>query len=657
MKVAGDEVFLLVSREINLNKYTVEAVPTLKSVYSRWTSSSRLAKLFPLDDAKLPDFAKANQVTLYFVGPLDPSRLDVAVPTFLTLGTYNIVLCASNKREDAKILTFLERLPGLTWESWTVSKLQLLSLRYAPTLMQPNQRSGTTPRDIHVPAALTAADEENALLLTATIAKSKVYFPQNVHDFEVFADGFRRKLADEGGKNDINRLSWLVNVNAHLSRYTSQAFAGVSPIVSSECHYWSNSLLGIGTAAQALVNVRRFVENAVGSFDFVDRIDAMKSVTAEDFFKGVNGPDAIRKSASLYVSAAFDFQYWSRVGNFLEAKGLNCPSEAAPKDSDGGNERLPLIVCFSGRDGFRSTLFSLTAPLELIAGCNAYGWSPMTLSHEICHVWTNGIFGALFSDLDDLKVKDRLYRLFDGSFESTTLFEELQLAFYFCVQQLYLESESALDGPAPPVEKQLTSKEKIDKFESVTNEVITHVLDFQFFFQREKEPYIRSIWSSWDVIPNIRDRLSDYIVRSGCALLSDHLDHGNEPWKLALDELGELLEDLAKGGNSGNYLRDAADLLADRRVQFEKSLQARAQLVRLVVAFLTDTGLAARLQHDIGIKGGKSEAYDDQRPLDFQAPAILNALQFARHFCKDKIVNSKKSMWILQRMAFVASNE
>jgi hypothetical protein len=653
VKVAGDEVFLLVSREINLNKYTVEAVPTLKGVYSKWTSSTRLAKLFPLDGAQLPDFAKVSHVALYFVGPLDPGRLDVTVPTFLTLGTYNIVLCASNKRDDAKILKFLERLPDMTWEAWTISKLQLLSLRYAPTLMKPNHRGGMTPRDVKVPAALTAADEENALLLTATIAKSKVYFPQNVRDFEVLADGFRRKLNEEGGKNDINRLSWLVNVNAHLSRYTSQAFAGVSPIVSSECHYWSNSLLGIGTAAQALVNVRKFVESAVGSFDFVDRIDAMKSVSAEDFFKGVDGPDATRKSASLYGSAAFDFQYWKRVGDFLEARGLDRPSEATPENSDHDNDRLPLIVCFSGRDGFRSTLFSLTAPLELIAGCNAYGWSPMTLSHEICHVWTNGIFGALFSDLDDPNLRDRLYRLFDGSIEPTTLFEELQFAFYFCVHQLYLESESALDGPAPPAEKQLTSKEKIDKFESVTNEVITHVL----FFQREEEPYIRSIWSSWDVIPNIRDRLSDYIVRSGCALLSDRLGHGNEPWKLALDDLGKLLDDLAKNGNSGNYLRDAAELLADRRVQFEKSLQARAQLVRLVVAFLTDTGLAARLQHDIGVKGGDGKAYDDQKPLDFQAPAILNALQFARHFCTDKVVNSKKSMWILQRMAFAMNNE
>ena len=50
------------------------------------------------------------------------------------------------------------------------------------------------------------------------------------------------------------------------------------------------------------------------------------------------------------------------------------------------------------------------------------------------------------------------------------------------------------------------------------NELLTHIFDFLYFYRGDAEAYVRCVWASWAVIPNIQHRLTDYITRCLCAL-------------------------------------------------------------------------------------------------------------------------------------------
>lgn len=224
-------------------------------------------------------------------------------------------------------------------------------------------------------------------------------------------------------------------MNGLLSRYTSQTFAGVSPITATECLYASHSLLGLGTATQALVNIRRFAAQAVGETDWIDRVDALAQIPFDDLIQEIDRPDVGWQSLRLSSQNPFSVGYWQKIEVVFESAVERTKEKIKRPDA-----RLPLVVCYSGRDGFRSTQFSLTAPLEIVAGCNAYGWTPMTLTHEICHVWINGILGALFQDMDDPAVSASLDTLLSGHKKPRTVLEDLQFGIYICFQAIHRES-------------------------------------------------------------------------------------------------------------------------------------------------------------------------------------------------------------------------
>lgn len=345
-------------------------------------------------------------------------------------------------------------------------------------------------------------------------------------DLQLFMSAFHAKMEEADGEGDNTKLSWLVNVNAALSRFTSQAFSGVSPISATECHFWSNSLLGIGLATQALVNIRRFTEIAVGDVDWIDLLDELDE-------------EKLPKSwVSLFRRSV------NRPGDWLDAELLMKETlvkrEAkALKQESSKKERLPLIVCFSGRDGFRSTNFSLSAPLEVISACNAYGWTPMTLSHEIAHVWINGVLSVIFPHPSDTVGMARMSEIAEGKNISTVL-DDLKLAFYFTYSLLDREHSGT---PADAALSEKTWDELAGSHGREVNEMLTHILDYQFFYRQDEVRYIKSIWSSWDVIPNIKERIQSYLIRSACAMLSEKINHENGI-EATINRLTDLLIEL-----------------------------------------------------------------------------------------------------------------
>lgn len=646
MRLDGNAVYLHLRGDLNERRWYVSFHHSSDQLLGAWTARSRTSKLYSLDSATLPDLATKQKVVLYFVGPLDPARLEVGVPRFLSLGMYNVVLVGLDQTHIDEIERYLAARNQLPWESWSIEGGTLVEIRYAECVASP--LSSCAPMLGSIPAhhgSIGSANEENKLLLLTAVAKSSLYSKKDSEELQLFSTAFREKLGEEDYSNGaMTKLNWLINVNAHLSRYVTQSFGGTSPIIANECPHSAHSLLGIGIASKALVNVRRFAQSALGDDDFIERFRHLRNISFSSFKNAVASP-----RVRLHLNAAIDTGYWDKVTK-LVSEVADKPHRAA----DSRDYRLPLVTCFSGRDGFRSTHFSLTAPLELIAGCNSMAWNPMTLSHEICHVWVKGVLTSLFADIDT----EPLSTLLGGKREPLNLFEDLQYATFAALYLLdrgYVSPHS--NGAAPLA----STGQLLERASPQLNEILTHILDFRLFYFCDEVRYLGAIWASWDVIPNIQDRLPDYIVRSTCALLSERLNHANQPWKTALETVKTILSALSGSmkitGSQSNYLDEAISIIEVELSNFDVTIEGSlafkvfnlAPLVRLAKTFFADTELASRLQHEHAEPG---KPYASHSPLDFQAGSIANPLRFALHFCNDRNSDDRKSLWVLHRMAF-----
>lgn len=455
--------------------------------------------------------------------------------------------------------------------------------------------------------------------------------PAVASDLETFSRAFREKMEASNGDGDNTRLSWLVNVNAALSRFTSQTFAGVSPIAATECHFWSNSLLGIGLATQALVNIRRFTETAVGNVDWLELLDQLGETDIPKDWK------------LLFTRVPGKAADWIDAEEMMREALLKRETSLAATTSD--QTRMPLIVCFSGRDGFRSTSFTLSAPLEVISQGNAYGWSPITLTHEISHVWINGILSIIFPDPADAAAMKRMDQIVQGR-QIETVLDDLKLAIYFTYTLLEREREGLpIDGP-PSGKPWL---ELVETHGLQVNEALTHILDYQFFYHQDEVRYIKSIWSSWDVIPNIKERLQSYLIRSACALLCERISH-DRAIGTTLDRLEELLKELKAEMGKANYLDDALAILKQDRAELEKKVRNRELLVRIAKVFLTNQPIGARLDREYQEPRG---VYANLEWLKFDFQQIWNPTRFLGHHCKERKGDRVRALWLMTKVAFM----
>lgn len=632
--LTGEEYVVLLSRTADLKGHRVTFCKSTEEAIQTWDWTARSSRIFALDGASPPDFSITADAQMYFVGPIDPSMVSVACPAFLCLGAYNLILVAATADQKSAVSEFFASHGQLRWEKWQLAGSIIHDSDITYHLPPPTQGGQIKVAKglAGLPSSLAAADEENRTLLAATIAKAGVYMEDVAEELQTFADNFRT-LFDTSGGDVSDTLPWLVTVNAHLSRYSSQTFSGVSPITGTECHFWTHSLLGVGMATQALVRIRRFIERSVGDIDWMDKLQTLKQVSYADFQK------ADKMRAPLYQRPAGAVGEWQDLEDIVAAQYAKAVSEDP-------EPRLPLIVCFSGRDGFRSTQFSLSAPLEVISGCNTFGWSPMTLTHEVCHVWVTGFLGTLFQNLDSEDERKRLGALFNGERAPANLFEELQLAMNFCIGALYREIHEMEMHEAI----QETWFEVFEAVQAPLNELLTHVMDYQLFFHRDDEKYVRAIWLSWDTIPNIKHRLGEYILRSASALLSGGINNSNSVAN-SLNRLEQLLTGLQGAHNNGRYLTEALAMLQKNRTAYMKQMQNRVRLVRLVRTFVTDETLALRLQQEKGAAGGP---YAAMKIKDFTCDAITNPLRFVLHFANNKEPDRVKAAWMLTKLAFAA---
>lgn len=617
-------------------KHRVEVHRKFETALRGWDGGTRVSPIYSLDGAKPPLLrqeglkkrASPVRVWLLFCGPLDPSavRTFEVEFVFLTLGTFNVLMFITSQDASKKAQKAVRDL-GVRYELWELVDSELSRVKIsAPSRHLKHQ---IPDRVLYFPStdALRPTTREYSILIASVIGRAVEYIPDVARELLQFDQLFRNAL-ESSELDEINRQGLLVQANAVISRQCSQMFAGISPIAETECHFWTHSLLGIGIAALALHRFRKYISDILSSAQFEQRLRALSSKKPAPNFLTLNNLDPYWDQDFLFREDAF--------------KGQHDPMKIAP-----------LMTCFSGRDGFRSTEISLSAPLEVITSCNTAAWTLLTATHELSHTVIKPILATILRRIDDTHELRATFTLFAAHIREQqsefTLLDRIRFWILFAMWRLY-EFRSGKSSIESTVEEQ-AFRLCIETTYSDVNELMTHVFDFLYFYRLDPQLYVDSIWASWGVIPNIQSRVPEYLIRSLCALYAKNL-RKKDAFTLSYDLLCECLSKTESKFGEMKYVTEALAHLRAKKEDYISELRVRAVFVQFVKTFLYSERIAAEISKisDPGVGGSPVDTFAIDKN-------VKNPVKFVEMHSREKNVDAIRSVWILQQLAFGVPNE
>lgn len=610
---------------------------TLNSSLTSWQPSTRLSPIWPVlkcADRQLPPVQAGSTLTgfVLFIGPHRPHETieEVLFPNVraaqvkhvsVSLGLYNVIVFLSGAADVDRVCAAVERV-GSNWELW---KLQRGTIQGVTKSQREASRSWVPPLTALAgldtwPHPLRGAMEEYLPLMASALARSETALPaftdHLVQSMRVVSD-----VLTDSGPDTFQKQSQVTHINAALSRLSSQMFSGVSPILATECHYWVHSLLGTGTANLGLHNLSAFIQAKMGEYKIPDRIAALgdKSIPALPVLSTISPSDPA--ATKHYLD---DVQF------------------------DGvGEPLIPLISYFSGRDGFKSNTTIISVPLSTISNANATPWTLQTLTHEVSHIVIEAVLSLVLPDPAMQAQMQRALKLLKEPSAATTWLESLRAHIARGFVSLHA-SETGTLGKSIDLDTAALQSVYMDEIRNVT-EVLVHVFDFMYFYNSEPDTYVNGIWTSWSAIPEIADRIPEYVVRTTCGVASKHLTRPG-PERNAIQQVRQILAGM---GPHSAYAADAVAYIDRHASQIEQAVLARIPFVQFVRSFLFSPNLAGALQVDALTAGraSRSGGYEIHRG-ELTAQLISNPLLFVSHFTRDSMPAPSEAVVLWQTLAF-----
>lgn len=624
MELRGGTHYLLLKRLTGSTKHQVDCYERFQRALAAWTPGTRISPIFSTDDAPVPRLSKATKQWLILAGPVHPGALR-HVPgacVYITHGLLNILIwCKTEQVRKAARSSVAEH--SLNGEEWEVKASEIKRI----TPLRRAHRQVESPASLLRPlypkdSPLCAAGREYVTLIAECASRATFLTPATGKELVSFDNVMRGGLLNDSVSAMPVLHGHLVNTNAALSRYTSQTYAGIPPLLETECHYWTHSLLGIGIPSLALVRIRRFIQNLLESTKFIERFRRLDKLPPE--------------SKPLHCMVPSD-EFWSR--DLLSSKEVEAGLIANNNDPF-----VSTLTFFSGRDGFRATHLSLSAPLELIDSCNSVMWTLQTLTHEICHILVDAVLGlALPETSSPTSLRQAVIRMERGV--SKNLFEQAQALLCWAVWRLDAGTEPATDDDVTPD----MLRELVVKHWGEVTEIITHCLDYLYFYGGDPALFVRSVWLSWSVIPNIEHRVHDYVSRSLCALHTRNMRR-KKAREITVDQLIARLQAIHKEFPTVLYVPQAIADLKRRKEYYYSVLDARRPLISFVNSCLYSDALQKQFQYEPRLGGGVHGGYSVQ-PLRFGGDRVANPLRFIREFSVEGQPNHLRAAWLLQQLA------
>jgi hypothetical protein len=191
-------------------------------------------------------------------------------------------------------------------------------------------------------------------------------------------------------------------------------------------------------------------------------------------------------------------------------------------------------------------------------------------------------------------------------------------------------------------------------------ETMVHVLDFIYFHGKDTSRYVRRIWSSWSVIPDISsNRITEYVIRTLCVNLVNYICHkkqGDED--TARDEAINNLRKLQKTTSAPNsYVKHALNLLQGKNQweQIRSQVVARKRLIQIVLGYLYWDGAEQALRGNSALTAGAvGQPGGNLRAKQVVTGWIDNPLRLVEAYTNALKPDEVTSVWLLYCLAFNA---
>jgi len=590
------------------------------------------------------DFAGTSYLVL--LGPINPVLVDDVASRETSLwasfGLFNVVAHTADERE-ADALTHWAASQGAPSERWKIEDSCIADVECvsgAPCL-------DTTLAEQAISRLAKAARKDElhtavmdyCFTMESTLARM-AGLPQRFQEElvilgEALSKKFEARLRRDNA-GPFQTLGSLLTVNAALSRFSSKSLSCTSPILERECHLWTHSLLGIGTASIGLRNLVRFFEDTIGEVRIPQRVLALRHET-----------DSVPNLQTLHgMSLALSRDYLAPE----ETVGLDDSREprsgrSAFGDSPDGAVAQPplqhLVSYFSARDGYRSTERTISAPTSSIDACNDSRWSLMTLTHEVSHVVIRAILADLLGDLEDEKNLAHGLDLLERHEKAGNLHDELRRVLLLSLAQMEAQARGV---SATEVSSTRDLAELMRRWERDANETLTHVFDLCYFYNERVDKYITDIWTTWGVIPRMRPRIREYLVRTITAAMAMQLRRGSLGETKAMESIQASLETLARTGRGGRHPKDALEMLeCEWPSVIRPMVQARRLLACILACVIYSPWAATKVRAQLG---------PELKACELSGLPLTNPAHFVEKFSGDLAPSCARSLWTYHALAF-----
>lgn len=638
MTLTGQRLYLVVHRKDHAAPGAVRIVKRLSDAYNGWTFLSRISPIFPAVRGikKREDTAPKRRHLMIFLGPVPPWRVqECTAPedeVYITLGLYNILLrTRTARKEDVLRWAIKNRIP---FEIWVVqdTSLETIQASELSTLAKPWRNRPAKSFD--VPIELTTFAEEYFSLVSTTSQFDEMrggLFAPVLAGVQQYVGDVLSELSKPAGLEKVLDDIGILNVTTNgLAQLEMQACRNISPILQNPSAPSSHSLLGLGTALRAVWNLAGHIRRTLESERLTQRFSHLKKTTP------------FPKLDTLAYNAPYWFE--DRI------------SVIKLTSSDLAKPLTPLIPYLNDCDHYRTTITTLSVPLNIINACNTHGWTLLTITHEMCHTIIRGVLAYLIPGAitaKDYTLFKKCADLYNNVERPATLGDELTR--FLLIALVGMEHVDNLGKRADPERISAgTLLVIVDNWLHDAEEVMVHVLDCLYCYNGIIDRYVASIWRSWGVIPSIRNRIPEYVLRSLCAARATTLRHTHGvdlTYKITADALKKL-------ESSTPYAADALKYLErEWETTLNQKLSVREPLIRLVSSFLYSKSIAGRLQDETQFSASSAERDGYPfLPLHFSEELIDNALKFVEAYTEGDKPSSPKSAWMLNTLAFNLSS-
>jgi hypothetical protein len=632
--------FLVVYKNTPQELGTVRIVPSIHQAITSWTSSTRISPIIPIvhDGYSSKDkFDFSERCLLYFINQSTPEDLpyfnDVTNKfVWLSLGIYNLVVSIPLNSENDKISEWLysKKIPH---ECWTIENCNIKDIHSYPTEeknIETDLKNLSNIIDNIKNPDFKSIVNDFLITIASIITRTKRDAPFLTDDFLKIVEFVKNIVESFKNEEEFEERSklygQLLYTNSGLAHFASQTFSGTTCIRDSSSNFSAHSLLGLGLPSIALWQVCKFVTDTLGKARIPTLISGYKYITKD-----------IPRITEIFS----DNDFWLKNHLDLSAeilKKIKIPEEPL----------FPLITHFSARDGFRSNLTTISAPLSCVTSCNTSSWSLLTLTHEISHIIVQSVLAHVLPDLDSKEEMEDACKLIMMGGQRPNLLMELRAFLLTIIIQIHTIGQDEKKKKLYVNDLKSTQlREIIDQWHHEVEEIFAHAFDFLYFYGRDANKYVLSLWSSWGTVPNVQSRIRNYVIRTICALCTLQFSRGTKGIEIAIDQTQDILKQMLASNNIG-YLKKALEFTqTPKRDEIVQLVSPRIFLSNFVYKFLFSEKIATDLRSETALTGGATERNSySLRPKKFEKIRIRNPITFIEQFSQAKEPSILNSAWI-----------